>query len=186
MQNLRRGMTSAGVSFQQNPTTFPTGRGMSPSQLESLYQYYEQFQGHRITPEEFMDIGGYQEPEVTEDEFLFEDFNYDSYDEEDIYDGSFIELAELKIEGTGNDYAIGKFNDFMRMALDACDPDPTTARRKLDKFFSENMDAIDGIADYLEYLEKGRVKHGDHSTEYLASKSFESLNELFFSWLRRN
>lgn len=186
MQNLRRGLAREGVFFQQDPITFPTGRGMSPSQLESLYQYYEQFQGHRISQEEFLDIGGYKEPEVTEDEFLFEDFNYDEYDEEDIYDGSFIELAKEKIAGTGIDYAIRKFDDFLRMAMDACDSDPATARRKLDKFFSENMGVIDGLVDYLEYLEKGREEHGEHSTNYLASKAFESLNEVFFDWLRRN
>lgn len=186
MQNLRRGMTSAGKRFSQDTLTFPTGRGMSASQLESLYQYYEQFQGHRISPEEFKDIGLYKEPEVTEDEFLFEDFNYDDYDEEDIYDGSFIELAKDKVAGTGNDYAIRKFNDFIRMATESLDKDPNTARRKLDKFFSENMDAVDELANYVDYLEKNREKYGDHSTNYLASKSFESLNEVFFSWERRN
>ena len=186
MQNIRRGLRDEGVTFSQDTITFPTGKGMSPSQLESLYQYYEQFQGRRITPEEFLDIGGYKEPEITEDEFLYEDYDYYDSDEEDVYDGSFIELAKEKIAGTSNDYAIRKFDDFLRMAMDACDPDPATSRRKLDKFFSENMGVIDDIANYLDYLEKSRDKHGDHSTNYLASKTFESLNEVFFAWLRRN
>lgn len=184
MQNIRRGFKATGEYFEQSPEMFPTGKGYSPSQLEALYDYYEQFRGHRITPDEMYDIGGFKLPLPDEDEILYDDFGYS---DESVYYGSFIDQAKERIASTNSDFAITKFNDFIEMALDTCDSkDRYNAERILDRFFAESMDEVEYLASYIEYVLKSEAGKRKDSAVLRISKGFESFNASFFSWVKAN
>lgn len=179
MQNIRRGFNASGEIFSQSPELFPTGEGYSPSQLEALFDYYEQFRGHRITPDEMYDIGSFIKPAPTEDEW-YDDYEYSIGDTEDTYNGSFIQEAIDRVDAIGSDYASPKFRDFISMAKDYI------GENNLERFFEQNQSVMDSFVKEIKYIEEQREEFGDHSTNYLISQAFERLNDSFFSWTSNN
>lgn len=169
LQNLRRGFNISGIYFEQNPELFPTGKGMSPSQLESLYNYYEQFQGHRFSPEEFQDIGFYTPTSITEEEFLDEDYYYDAFDDEDTVDIYYIEQAKDVFESTGYYPAINQFNDIVSTAVDVF------GVSAVEEYLADNMELIAQVTARIDYLSKGEDAHGSHSTQFLSDKVMNEL-----------
>lgn len=170
LQNIRRAMYREGYAFSVSQDLFPTGKGMSQSELSALYEFYESFYGHVEVEDAFR---GFQ----YESDYEY-DYDYsDTYQDEDYNPNiSYINLARERIADLNFPPALAQFDEIISNAEDL------SGTNVVEAFFEQNMDVFDSCYSDLEYYVKGVEKYGERSTGYFVEKSLNTLKNTIYTW----